>query len=84
MSDLLDDEVPQLGPRKRTIRVQGRSTSIALTDALWGELQSYAEGQGVSLNQLVTQIRDGDPGNLNRAVRLYIVNERMGRRKIDK
>jgi predicted DNA-binding ribbon-helix-helix protein len=78
-----DDEVPQRGPRKRTISVQGRSTSIALTDALWQEFQDCAEQHGLSLNQLVTRIRADNPGNLNRAVRLYIVNQRMARRVPD-
>lgn len=71
-----DDEIQDYGPRKRSVTVQGRKTSIAMTDSLWSELKSIAARDGVSVNFLISRIRDNDPGNLARAIRLHIVNQR--------
>lgn len=70
------DEIQDYGTRKRSVTVQGRKTSIALTDALWSELKEIAARDGVSVNFLISRIRDRDPGNLARAIRLHIVNQR--------
>jgi predicted DNA-binding ribbon-helix-helix protein len=72
-----DDEVPQRGPRKRSLSVQGRPTSVSLTDEMWQEFRDYAARENLSVNQLVSRIKSRTPGNLNRAIRLYVVNERM-------
>ena len=71
-----DDEIPQQGPRKRSLTVDGRATSISITDALWDEFRDCAEQRGLSLNQLVSHVKRDRPGNLNRAIRLFIINER--------
>lgn len=80
MSSPLDDEVPQRGPRKRSLTVQGRATSISITDDLWDEFRVCADRNGLSLNQLVSQIKGTSSGNLNRAIRLYVINQRMSRK----
>jgi predicted DNA-binding ribbon-helix-helix protein len=70
------DEIRETGPRKRSLCVNGKKTSIAITDELWEELKEIAVRDGLSAAQLVGVIRDADPGNLGRAVRLYIINRR--------
>jgi predicted DNA-binding ribbon-helix-helix protein len=72
-----DDEVPQRGPRKRSLSVQGRPTSVSLTDEMWQEFRDCAAREKLSVNQLVSRIKSRNPGNLNRAIRLHIINERM-------
>lgn len=72
-----EDEVPDYSARKRSVTVQGRKTSIAITDALWSELKQLAARDGVSVNYLISRIRDRDSGELARAVRMYIVNQRV-------
>jgi predicted DNA-binding ribbon-helix-helix protein len=71
-------EIPQTGPRKRSVNVLGKSTSIVLRDQDWEELQQIARGQGISANELLGRIRQEREGNLGRAVRLHIVNHRTG------
>lgn len=73
------EEIPDYGVRKRSVTVQGRKTSIALTDALWNELKALAQRDKVSVNFLISRIRDKDPGNLARAIRIHIVNQRTAR-----
>lgn len=71
-----DDEIPQQGPRKRSLTVDGRATSISITDALWDEFRCCAGRRDLSLNQLVSHVKRDRPGNLNKAIRLFIINER--------
>ena len=71
------DEVRQRGPRKRSLSVQGKPTSIALTDEMWQEFRDYAVRHNLSINQLASRIKARTPGNLNKAIRLYIINERL-------
>jgi predicted DNA-binding ribbon-helix-helix protein len=70
------DEIRETGPRKRSLCVNGKRTSIALTDDLWEELKEMAGRDGLSAARLIGEIRDRDAGNLGRAVRLYIINRR--------
>ena len=72
-----DDEVPQRGPRKRSLSVQGRPTSVSLTDEMWQEFRDCAAREKLSVNQLVSRIKSRNPDNLNRAIRLHIINERI-------
>jgi predicted DNA-binding ribbon-helix-helix protein len=74
---LADGEVPQRGPRKRSLSVQGRPTSVSLTDEMWQEFRGCAARENLSVNQLVSRIKSRTVGNLNRAIRLYVINERM-------
>jgi len=63
--------------RKRSVTIGGHSTSIALEDAFWGELETIAQRRGQSLSALVGEI-DGartSPGNLASALRLFVLNE---------
>jgi predicted DNA-binding ribbon-helix-helix protein len=63
--------------RKRSISIGGHSTSVALEDAFWRELEGLAEGRGKSLSALVAEI-DGNrtaPGNLASTLRLFVLEE---------
>jgi predicted DNA-binding ribbon-helix-helix protein len=61
--------------RKRSIVVDGHSTSITLEDAFWDELAGIARERGVSLNALVSEIDQGlgGSGNLSSALRLHVL-----------
>ena len=72
-----DDEVPQRGPRKRSLSVQGKPTSVSLTDEIWNEFRECAARENLSVNQLVSRLKSQNPTNLNRAIRLHVINERM-------
>jgi predicted DNA-binding ribbon-helix-helix protein len=63
--------------RKRSITIGGHSTSIALEDAFWAELEALAQGQGRSLRALVAEIdsRRTGPGNLASTLRLFVLAE---------
>ena len=76
------DEIPQRGPRKRSLTIQGRSTSISISDEMWDEFRHCAARLSISANQLVSQIKAQKPANLNRAIRLYIINQRVSGRRL--
>ena len=59
----------------RNIVVRGSRTSIRIEPELWEALQEIVDMQGVTLNQLVTQIdRRRTAMNLTSAIRAYIVD----------
>lgn len=63
--------------RKISVIIAGRhSTSICLEDEFYEELKRIAADNGMSINQLVTQI-DGSrqKENLSSAIRVYILQE---------
>lgn len=73
---LLTDLAPPLFPdqcQKRSVLVSGHRTSVSLEPAFWDELRLIAEGQGVSLNNLVTTVDETRKSNLSSALRLYIL-----------
>ena len=49
---------------KRSIRLDGRKTSISLEDVFWTELKEIARFQGVTVSSLVTAIAARTQGNL--------------------
>lgn len=61
--------------RIRNVVVAGRRTSVRLEPLMWDALQEIAAGQGMNVNQLVTQIkRSGGRSSLTSAIRVYIVD----------
>ena len=69
--------------QKRTIKIGGHSTSVALEPAFWDELTTIARTRGVSIASLVAEIdhRRG-AGNLASALRLFVLDTL--RRKISR
>jgi len=68
--------------RKRSVPLDGHSTSVSLEDPFWSELVKLAEARGQSLNALIAGIdRTREPAtNLSSALRLFVLAEL--RRKI--
>ena len=59
---------------KRSIKLDGRKTSISLEDVFWTELKEIAHCQGVTVSSLVTAIAARTQGNnLSSAIRVFVV-----------
>lgn len=65
---------------KRSVKIDGRSTSISLENAFWEEFKKIAAEQGFTAYQLVTNINAEFPHyNLSSAIRLYVLEQVRGR-----
>jgi predicted DNA-binding ribbon-helix-helix protein len=73
------DETPRRGPRKRSLAVHGKSTSVFISDDQWREFQEIAAARNVTANRLVSEIRAKNRGSLGAAIRMFIVNNRVSR-----
>ena len=59
---------------KRSIVIAGHKTSVSLEDAFWKGLKEIANGQDLTLSDLVASIdTDRRHGNLSSAIRLYVL-----------
>jgi predicted DNA-binding ribbon-helix-helix protein len=59
---------------KRSVSLAGHKTSISLEDAFWNYLKEIAEGRGVSVSVLVSEIQAQDrQTNLSSAIRLFVL-----------
>lgn len=72
-----NDEHPATVARKRSLSVQGKPTSIFISDDMWRDFQKLASDQGLTANRLVSIIRARTKGSLGKAIRMYIVNSRV-------
>jgi predicted DNA-binding ribbon-helix-helix protein len=63
--------------RKRSLSIQGRSTSIFISDDMWREFQEIAAAQGLTANRLGTKIKAKTKGSLGAAIRMYVINHRV-------
>jgi predicted DNA-binding ribbon-helix-helix protein len=60
--------------KKRSVEVRGRQTSLSLEVEYWSALRQIAKDQGISLQELIDQIKAGyEPFNLTSAVRLFVL-----------
>jgi predicted DNA-binding ribbon-helix-helix protein len=60
---------------KRSIVIAGHKTSVSLEDAFWKGLKEIANGQDLTLSDLVASIdTDRHHGNLSSAIRLYVLD----------
>jgi len=67
---------------KRTIRVDGYKTCIALEPAFWDGLKEIAVGRGVTVSELVSSINlERQHTNLTSAVRLFVLGHYRGLEK---
>jgi len=66
------DFAPQ---RKRSITLQGHRTSVSLEEGFWRLLKKYAEGDGLSVPALVSEVDRRRPPEtgLSGALRLYVL-----------
>jgi len=61
---------------KRSVRIAGHRTSIALEAEFWDALKEIAQADGISLNALIARIdagRTAEIRNLSRAIRLFVL-----------
>jgi predicted DNA-binding ribbon-helix-helix protein len=60
---------------KRSIKIDGRTTSVSLEDAFWSALKEIARGRKMTLAELVTSINaKREHPNLSSAIRLFVLN----------
>ena len=66
--------------QKRSIKIDGHSTSVALEPAFWGELAAIARVRELSLNALIAEIdRARGTANLASALRLHVLETLRGK-----
>jgi predicted DNA-binding ribbon-helix-helix protein len=61
---------------KRSVRIAGHRTSIALEEEFWAALKEIAQAEALSLNALIGRIdaeRLPQTQNLSRAIRLFVL-----------
>jgi len=71
-------------PVKRSVTIAGHQTSITLEPLFWDLLINASEGRGLPINALIAQIdlarMDSDePPGLATAIRLWLVNDLLGK-----
>lgn len=60
--------------KKRSVRIQGHATSIALEPEFWAALEALAARRGLSLSALLTQVEVANQGhNLASALRVFVL-----------
>jgi predicted DNA-binding ribbon-helix-helix protein len=61
--------------RKRSIKIGGRTTSVALEDKFWEAISEIAILRNLSIRKLVTAIDEQhEHANLSSAIRLYVLD----------
>ena len=60
---------------KRSIVIGGHKTSVSLEDAFWRGLKEIAQGQRLTLSNMVANIdRTRQQSNLSSAIRLFVLD----------
>ena len=60
--------------RKRSVTLQGHSTSVSIEDQYWGELKRMAADAGLSVATLIERIdQTRGAANLSSAIRLAVL-----------
>lgn len=60
---------------KRSIVIDGHKTSVSLEDPFWRELKDIAQGQHMTLSNMVGGIdKSRQHGNLSSAIRLFVLD----------
>lgn len=67
---------------KRSMRIAGHRTSIALEQEFWEALEKVAKARGLSLPRLIgeideTRVKTEDGPSLASAVRVYLLKNRL-------
>ena len=66
--------------QKRSITIDGHSTSVALEPAFWDELAAIARARSLSLNALIAEVdHSRGTGNLASALRLFVLETLRGK-----
>jgi predicted DNA-binding ribbon-helix-helix protein len=60
---------------KRSVKIDGHTTSVSLEDAFWKALKEIAGGRNMTVAELVTSINTTrEHANLSSAIRLFILD----------
>jgi predicted DNA-binding ribbon-helix-helix protein len=60
---------------KRSVKIDGHTSSVSLEDAFWSALKEIASGRNMALAELVTLINTKrEQPNLSSAIRLFVLN----------
>ena len=60
---------------KRSVKIDGHTTSVSLEDAFWKALKEIAGGRNMTLAELVASINaKREHANLSSAIRLFVLN----------
>jgi predicted DNA-binding ribbon-helix-helix protein len=60
---------------KRSVKIDGHTTSVSLEDAFWSALKEIAKGRHMTLAELVTSIdAKREHPNLSSAIRLFVLD----------
>ena len=63
---------------KRSIVIDGHSTSVSLEDAFWNGLKKIAHARRMSLPKMVTEINEARRhANLSSAIRLFVLDQAL-------
>lgn len=62
---------------KRSFRLAGHATSVALEPEFWQALEALAARNGKALPVLVGEIDAGRSRNLASAIRVYVLNSKV-------
>ena len=66
--------------KKRSVDIQGHSTSISLEDEFWNEVLQIAASKGVRPSEIIGQIdKNRGSANLSSAVRLFVLKNLRAR-----
>jgi predicted DNA-binding ribbon-helix-helix protein len=66
--------------RKRSVILNGHSTSVSLEDAYWEEVRAMAAREGVPVAALIERIdRSRQGGNLSSAIRIAVLDDYRAR-----
>jgi predicted DNA-binding ribbon-helix-helix protein len=71
MEPMKDD--PQKQMPKRSLRIEGRKTSVCLEDAFWGALKEIAATEGVTVHELAESVKSRGTENLSSALRVHVL-----------
>jgi len=59
---------------KRSVMIAGHASSVSIEKPFWDAFKALAKKQGLSINQLVTELDDARSVNLSSAIRLYVLH----------
>jgi predicted DNA-binding ribbon-helix-helix protein len=60
---------------KRSVKIDGRTTSVSLEDAFWSALKEIARGRSMTLAELVTSINTKrEQPNLSSGIRVFVLD----------
>jgi predicted DNA-binding ribbon-helix-helix protein len=60
---------------KRSVKIDGRTTSVSLEDAFWSALKEIARSRRMTLAELITSINaKREHSNLSSGIRLFVLD----------